>query len=90
MEFNAAYPWFGQGFGQGFGLGFGMGREAISTPRYEFAPIRFPHVAEVLRDQTRRSTLRMQWRIEVDSDGKPCLRAIWDARRHDRSVSDQA
>jgi hypothetical protein len=80
MEFVAKYPWFGQEFGQVFGLG------AISKSRNEFVPIRFPHVAEVLRDESRRSTLRMQWRAAMDPDGKICLRAIWDARRHDRAV----
>ena len=90
MEFNAAYPWFGPGFVPGFVPGFGWGLGALSKPRYEFVPIWYPHVAEVLRDPSRRSTLRMQWRVQVDPDGKLCLRAMWDARRHDRSVSEQA
>jgi hypothetical protein len=82
MEFNATYPLFGQGLGLGFG--------PLSIPRYEFVPVRFTNVAATLRDESRRSTLRMQWRVTTDTEGKLCLRAVWDARRHLRSMSDQA
>ena len=76
MEFNATYPWIAEWFG------------AMSVPRYEFVPIRFTHPAEILRDPSRRPTLRMQWRVSVDAEGRAYLRAVWDARRHIRSMSD--
>ena len=76
MEFNATYPWFWE-FGPTW------------VPRYEFVPIRFTNPAEILRDPSRPSTLRMQWRVWVDPEGRVYLRATWDARRHIRSMDDQ-
>jgi hypothetical protein len=77
MELSPAYPWFGQGFG------------AISVPRYKFVPIRFTDPGEILRDPLRRPTLKMQWCVCSDGEGRVYLRATWDARRHIRSMDDQ-
>jgi hypothetical protein len=77
MEFNEIYPWFWLGMG------------AFVKPRHEFVPIRFTQAGEVLRDSSRRSTLRMQWRVTADPDGGLSLRAAWDARRRMRTMGDQ-
>jgi hypothetical protein len=77
MEFNATY------------LSFGEWVDTILVPPYEVVPIRLRNPAEVLRDPSRRPTLRMQWRVCVDAAGRVYLRATWDARRHIRSMDDQ-
>lgn len=72
MDFNAAYPWFGQGLGE------------ISLPRHRFVPVTYTNDADEAPVVPRRSTLRMRWRMTVDSKGRLCMQAMWDARRQMR------
>ena len=72
MDFNAAYPWFGQGLGE------------ISLPQYRFVPVEYTNDADEAPVSPLRSTLRMRWRLTVDSNGRLCMQARWDARRPTR------
>jgi hypothetical protein len=70
MKFPGAnsYPWFGP----------------VSVPRLKFEPVRYIKEVEEVPVDSRRSTLRIKWQTSVDSEGKLCLRASWDARRQSR------
>ena len=74
MDFRSAYPWFAQGV------------EELSFRRSWVVPVRYAKDADETPVSSQRSTLRMRWRMTVDSKGRLCMQARWDARRQIRPV----
>jgi hypothetical protein len=77
MDFNGAYPWSEQ-------WRFGKWLGHLSVTQCEFAPIVYRNDVDEIPVSVLRSTLRMEWTLRIDAEGRLCLGARWDARRRPR------